>query len=381
MAFAWFRFGRGVAPQLILEYKADSEKGFTMSLTIPLETALSLRDQGALLVDARSPAEFAAATIPGAVNIPLLDDAQRRELGILYREQGNQAARLHGVSLVAGKIPDLVAQVLALKAPHLPVVVFCWRGGTRSRALTQFLDLAGIPARQIIGGHKAFRKHVLDFLAAERWGRLLVLRGLTGVGKTLLLQRLAGEGYPVIDLEALANHRGSTFGNLGLPKQPSQKMFEALLWDRLRVVPAEGFVVTEGESRHIGRVVQPPRFYDALQRETSLWIEAPLAVRVDNILADYPARDDHREEFRQRLRALKERLGKETVGEMERLLDASRWKDLVRELMVRYYDPLYRHTLPERRIEVFLDDPRGDLSNLRGALREILAGGEEEGRP
>ena len=362
----------GVAARLFLEYKAVTKKGFMMKLTIPLQTALTLRDKGALLVDARSPAEFSAATIPGAVNVPLLDDDQRREVGTLFRQQGKQAARLLGMRLVSPKIPDLVNRVLQTKPPNLPVVVFCWRGGMRSRTLTQLLDLAGIPARQISGGHKVFRKHVLDFFAAGHWGRLVVLRGLTGVGKTIILQRLANESWPVVDLEALANHRGSAFGGLGLPAQPSQKMFEAMLWDRLRHIPESGFALTEGESRHIGRVVQPARFFESLQLEKSLWIHAPLQVRIDNILADYPARDDLRGQIRSRLLTLKERLGKEAVDELEKLLETSRWKDLVRELMVRYYDPLYRHTLPERRVEVTVGQPQGDLTAVHQAIREIL---------
>jgi tRNA 2-selenouridine synthase len=344
-----------------------------MTLAISLEKALVLRDKGALLVDARSPAEFAEATIPGAINVPLLDNAERKEVGTLFKQEGKLAARRLGVRLVSGKIPDLVEQVFAARPPcSPPVVVFCWRGGMRSRALAQFLDLAGLPARQLEGGHKAFRRHVLQYFAQAPWGRLIVLRGLTGVGKTVLLHRLREDGYPVIDLEGLANHRGSAFGNLGLPSQPSQKMFEALLWDELRHIAADGYAITEGESRHIGRLVQPPKFFDALQQEISVWIEAPLDVRVRNILDDYPTSDELKQSFLGPLHALKERLGKEVIHELVGLLENSRWEELVRELMVRYYDPLYRHTLPVRRIEVEIPDPAGDLRGVRTAVRRIL---------
>ncbi len=345
-----------------------------MSLSISLQDALSLRDKGALLVDARSPAEFAEATIPGAVNVPLLDDEERRQVGTLYKQEGKSAARQLGVKLVSGKIPGFVDQVMAAKSPGSPpVVVFCWRGGMRSRAMAQFLDLAGLPARQLQGGHKVFRKHVLDYFATGDWGRMIVLRGLTGVGKTALLHRLQEAGRPILDLEGFANHRGSAFGNLGLAEQPSQKMFESLLWDQLRHLGVQDYVVTEGESRHIGRLVQPPRLYESLQREVSIWINAPLELRVDNILADYPVGSELKEAFLGPLRALKERLGKETIAELEGLLEAGRWQDLVRELMVRYYDPLYRHTLPERRIEVEIRNPDGDLRALQEAIQKILA--------
>ena len=135
----------------------------------------------------------------------------------LLQQVGKQQARRRGVQIVAPKIPAMVDQVAALQAgTSQPVVVFCWRGGMRSLALVQFLELAGVPARQLSGGHKGFRRMVLDFFEHGEWGRLLVFRGLTGVGKTEYLQRLAEKGYPVVDLEGLANHRGSAFGNLGL---------------------------------------------------------------------------------------------------------------------------------------------------------------------
>lgn len=344
-----------------------------MTLAIPLEKALVLREKGALLIDARSPAEFAEATIPGAINVPLLDNEERKEVGTLYKLKGKQTARRLGVRIISAKIPALVERVFTARpSGSPPVVVFCWRGGMRSRALTQFLDLAGLPARQMEGGHKAFRKHVLQYFDQGHWARLIVLRGLTGVGKTVLLHRLRDADYPVIDLEGLANHRGSAFGNLGLAPQPSQKMFEALLWEELRHVPEDGYVLAEGESRHIGRLVQPPKFFEALQKEVSLWITAPLDIRVRNILADYPACDELKEKFIGPLYALKERLGKEVIHELEVLLETSRWEELVRELMVRYYDPLYRHTLPERRIEVEVADPEGDLRELQDAVREIV---------
>ena len=135
-----------------------------MSITITLEQTLALREKGALLVDARSPDEFSEATIPGAVNVPILDNAERTEVGTLYKQVGKRQARQRGVELVAPKIPSMVKQIAALQSgTSQPVVVFCWRGGMRSLALTQFLELAGTPARQLVGGHKAFRRHVLDF--------------------------------------------------------------------------------------------------------------------------------------------------------------------------------------------------------------------------
>jgi tRNA 2-selenouridine synthase len=341
--------------------------------SIDLDQALALRDRGAPLIDVRAPAEFAEATIPGAVNVPIFDDAERAAVGTVYKREGKAAARRLGVKLVAPKIPDFVARVeQVLAAARPPAIVFCWRGGMRSYAMTSFLDLAGLPVRQLEGGHKAFRARVREFLAAGQWGRLLVLRGLTGVGKTRLLHLLRDQGYPVLDLEGLANHRGSAFGGLGLGAQPGQKAFEAALWDELRRIPPGAYALAEGESPHIGRLVLPPRLYAALQTETSLWINASLAWRTAVILDDYPARDELKAAFVRPLQALRERLGKEKVEELLALLERGAWEELVGELMLRYYDPLYRHTRPERRIEIDIEPLAAGMERLQAAIAGVL---------
>lgn len=344
-------------------------------LTIDLHQALALRDLGALLIDARSPAEFAEGTIPGAVNVPIFDDAERARVGTLYKVEGKRAAKRLAVDLVAPRLPAMIARIEeALSGRRPPVVVFCWRGGMRSRVLTTFLDFAGIPARQLIGGHKAFRAEVRSFFEEGRWGRLLVLRGLTGVGKTRLLLRLREEGYPVIDLEGLAHHRGSAFGGLGLQNQPTQKTFETRLWDALRQIPEDGYALAEGESKHIGRLVVPPRVFEALQQETTLWINASLDYRVQVTLDDYPAVDDLKPSFIAPLNALRQRLGAETVERLLGLLEAGRWQELVRDLMVLYYDPLYRHTRPERRLEIDIEPEEEGLRRLRTAIEAVRKG-------
>lgn len=343
------------------------------NLKISLDQALSFRDRGAVLIDVRTPAEYAEATIPGAINIPIFSNEERAEIGTIYKQTGKQEARSRGIEIVSPRIPEYIQQVRSVaEDSDLPVVVFCWRGGERSRAMATFFDLAGIPARQLVGGHKRFRKHVLNYFEGVEWGRLLVLRGLTGVGKTVILQRLADDGYPVIDLERLASHRGSAFGSLGLPQQPGQKMFEALLWDQLREIPPEGYALVEGESRHIGRVVLPKTLHRSMQRETSLWLQADMRSRVRCILDDYPARDEMRGEFEGPILALKENLGESKINEMLNLLRTGSWEELVRELMISYYDPRYRHTMPERRIEIDIESFDGPLDELKNAIREVL---------
>ena len=343
-------------------------------LKIDLQKALRQRHEGALFIDCRTPSEFAETTIPGAVNVPLFDDAQRAQVGLLYKEEGPGPARRLAVDLVSPRIPAMIRQVDELLGDRRrPIVVFCWRGGMRSRALTTFLDLAGFSARQLTGGHKAFRAEVRDFLATGEWGRLFVLRGLTGVGKTRVLHRLRDEGYPVLDLEGLANHRGSAFGALGQGEQPSQKTFEARLWDALRNIPADAYALAEGESKHIGKVVLPPRVYDALQQETSLWLDASLDYRIQVILQEYPVDKIPREAFIPPIIALKRRLGGEAVERLLALLQAEKWRELVADLMTLYYDPLYFHTHPDRRIEIPLEPEEEGMARLKESIRHLLA--------
>lgn len=340
---------------------------------IALEKALQKQRQGALLIDVRSPAEFAESTIPGAINVPIFSNEERAQVGTVFKQQGKKDARRLGVELVSPRIPDLIRQVEeARKGIPGPVIIFCWRGGMRSLAITSFLNLAGIPAQQLIGGHKVFRRMVVDYFENEQWAPIFVLRGLTGVGKTRVLHDLQQRDYPVVDLEGLANHRGSAFGALGLEPQPSQKMFEALLWNCLDRFQGEKYLLTEGESLHIGRLQVPKRFHLAMQVQQSVWLTASLDTRAQIILEEYPALDQLKDQFVRPLSSLKERLGKATLAELTELLETGQWEPLVRELMVRYYDPLYLHTLPEQRVEICLDDFEQGVDGIMQAL-ELLS--------
>ncbi len=341
---------------------------------IKIEAALQQRDRGAPLIDTRTPEEFAEATIPGAVNVPLFSNEERARVGRVYHREGAATARLLSVDLVAPRIPALVRDVMRYCGDdRTSAIVFCWRGGERSRAVATFLRLAGIPARQLEGGHKAFRAHVRQFYEKRQWGRLLVLRGLTGVGKTRFLLKLRECGHPVIDLEGLANHRGSAFGALGCAPQPSQKMFEALLWDELRHIGLSQYALAEGESRNIGKCRLPAEVYASLQEETSLWLHASAEMRVKRLLEDYPAVEQCREQFRGPIQALRRRLGGERVERLLALLDRGDWESLAHDLMLYYYDPLYRHTLPQRRIEIDVEEEQSALPLIENAIEAVLA--------
>lgn len=346
------------------------------TFSLPLADALAARDEGALCVDARTPQEYASGTIPGAVSLPLLSAHGNEMVGQAYHNQGPLAARRLGVDLVAPQLPALMAQLDGhLQEPQQKILVFCWRGGLRSQALTTLLRLAGYQAWQITGGHKAFRRHVLTFLEKRAWGRMLVLRGLTGVGKTYFLHRLAAKGYPVLDLEGLARHRGSAFGSIGCQEQPSQKQFEALLWDVLRHIPADGYVVTEGESRHIGRIQLPKTVHAALQEEVSIWLNASMAFRLAVLQQDYNAQALEPQQVVSAIEAIRKRLGGKRVAALTGLAWQRRWSELMQALIQEYYDPLYSYSCPSRRIEVDMEPENLGLERIEQAIANVLRHG------
>lgn len=346
-----------------------------LETTIDLESTLQKRREDALLVDVRTPAEFAETTIPGAVNIPIFSNEERAEIGTLYKQQGKMTARRRGVELVSPRIPTIIDQVetaLTTRYKHnSPAIIFCWRGGLRSHAITTFLNLAGIPARQLLNGHKGFRRKVCADFEQAHWPPIFVLRGLTGIGKTRILEELQQQNYPVIDLEGLANHRGSAFGGLGLTCQPSQKLFEARLWDRLDQLKDSHYLIVEGESRHIGRLTIPVNFHRAMQQQTSLWLTTPLQHRIRIILADYHDLPRHHADVERALLSLKERLGGKTIEQYRQLLAHHDWETLIAELMTNYYDPLYLHTRPEQRIEICYDTLEQGAEQVAAVIKQL----------
>lgn len=340
---------------------------------LDITQAIEHLDKGSIFVDVRAPSEFTQATIPGACNIPILTEEQRIEVGTLHKHSGANHARRRGMELIAPRLPDLIGRVTALQQESKrPVIIFCWRGGLRSAAMTAFLHLCGVPVFQLQGGHKAFRGHVLDYFERGEWARMLVLRGLTGVGKTRILEQLRTQGWPILNLEALANHRGSAFGAIGCSEQPGQKQFEALLWNELRHTRADDYMLTEGESKHIGRVMLPARLYQALQQEKTLWLETNMENRIKVIAEDYAVEDLPAQAFIQPLDALIQRLGHERVGQLHKLLDQRNWNVLIRELMLQYYDPLYAHTKPQRRVEITVDPFASEHPELLQALTTLI---------
>ena len=250
---------------------------------ISIEKALELK--APLFIDLRSPCEYEEAHIPGAVNIPLFDNEERSVVGTTYRVVSNQAAIDKGLEIVAPKLPEIYKKIKPY-GEQREIVLYCWRGGMRSQAISQFLDLLGLTHYRLSGGYKAFRRHVCSFF--EKFQQeIITLHGLTGAGKTEILQELRKKGYPAIDLEDLANHRGSVFGHIGLGKAPSQKHFEGLLfWECQKHRKAKRIAV-ECESQRIGVLQLPKSFFNAMQTGRRVLVYDSMAHRVERLVATY----------------------------------------------------------------------------------------------
>ncbi|MBL8860884.1 MAG: tRNA 2-selenouridine(34) synthase MnmH [Planctomycetes bacterium] len=376
-----------------------------MRLTFPTLSASELCSRPPrAVIDLRSPAEFAEDHVPGAVNVPLFDDVQRALVGTLYArsspEDAFQAARdivrgrigmlVAGIAAATGWTPraeDFEARVDALTgggfertssflvgaeaspAPAAPVVFHCWRGGLRSRSVLHFVrELGFTEATLLAGGYKAYRAEVARHLAGFQPPPAFVLRGLTGVGKTLVLREIERRVPElVIDLEALAGHRSSLLGMVGL-EPCSQKEFETRLAERLRR-PLGPFLVLEGESRKVGDAIVPPALWRALDEGESLELVAGVERRVEVLAADYLASARARDDLRRQLPLVEARMPRKHVGAgLVTLLDAGRTDELVRLLLEHYYDPLYRHSEKGRSYA-----ERFDATDPRAAAEACLA--------
>jgi len=303
-----------------------------------------------LIIDVRSPGEFQEARIPGSINVALLNDDERVVLGTIYKQQGEQIARRYALKIISPKIPLLIDEILAKKEHSRSIVIHCWRGGLRSEAVSSVLSIAGIASYRLTGGYKAWRNMVLHELDSDRFAfEPIVLYGMTGSGKTDLLHELSKLGYQVLDLEQLASHRGSIFGGIGLGSQPSQKNFEALLWECLRNLDLRKPVFIEAESRKIGKVSLPDTVLKRIKEGQAIFVEAGVSQRVKRITRQYlnscTSIKDGIDESLKLLELIKQSIGKAQLERIHQLSAESNIDEIVRILLEEYYDPLYAKSM------------------------------------
>ena len=324
-----------------------------------------------LVVDVRTPLEYTEDHLPGSINVPLLSNEERVEIGTLYKQTGPHQARARGLELTAHRFPAMVAEI-AEAAAGRPILVYCWRGGLRSKTVTAILNLTGFTAAQLQGGYRAFRNHVAAYFEPFRPpGPLVVVHGMTGIGKTTFLLGLESDQCSVIDLEGLACHRGSAFGELGLSQDLSQKRFETLLWDAFRRLPPGLPIIVEGESRRIGKVSLPGNMYEVMGESVKVWCEAQLQTRVNRLIAEYGL-PEYRLGMAEALAKIRKRLGGEKHAEIAGYLERWELAPFMTELVVNYYDKVYYKTREWREdIAISLEDYTVAAQELERFIREM----------
>lgn len=340
-----------------------------MHETIPFDKSLI---DTHLPVDVRTPLEYAEDHIPGAINIPLLSNEERVEIGIIYKQTGSLAARIRGLDLTAHRMPHMVSAI-GHAAAGRPILVYCWRGGLRSKAVAAILDLAGYRAVQLMGGYKAFRNHVRSYFEPfHPPGPLVVIHGMTGIGKTAFLLGLQSYHFTVIDLEGLAGHRGSAFGELGLGQHLTQKRFDTLLWDAFRTVPPGNPVLVEGESKRIGRLSLPGEMYEVMLNSAKVWCHASLETRIRRLIVEY-GRPEYQEGMAMALQRIRKRLGGEKYAEIAGYLERWELEPFTAELIKHYYDKVYYKTREWREdIAISLEDYEVAKMELERFVRALL---------
>lgn len=296
----------------------------------------------AILVDVRSEGEYSEATIPRALNLPLFNNFERAEVGKAYTQISPHAARQIGLNIISPKLPSLVERALKL-AESGQLVLFCWRGGMRSKALATILDIMGIPVYRLQGGYKAYRAKVLEYFKDKPTFRIIVLSGNTGVGKTEFLSRLRLEGYPAIDLEKLANNRGSVFGAMGLGAPPSQKAFEAMLYEELKSLAEFDYIIVECESKRIGRIALPVNFYRAMQNGTKVLLFDSVPNRVERLIKEYSSVPNALAEIDKALERLLKTLGHTKIQYLKELIRQENFQEFTEKLLLEYYDLYYAY--------------------------------------
>ncbi|MCX6315930.1 MAG: tRNA 2-selenouridine(34) synthase MnmH [Bacteroidetes bacterium] len=319
------------------------------------------------VIDVRSPGEYQHAHIPGAYSLPLFTDEERKVVGTAYKQQSRETAIKEGLDFFGPKMRKMVEEAEAICKNHHTqnsqaengthpvnrVLVYCWRGGMRSSAVAWLLDIYGFKVHTLIGGYKKFRNHVLETFRLPH--PLYILGGFTGSGKTELLKGLQQKGETVIDLEAIASHKGSAFGNIGMPKQPTQEMFENKLALQLRKAvsnnesseKAESYspIWLEDESQRIGLVNIPHELWKTMRNAPVWFLEIPFEERLTHIVQEYGALDQER--LRDAIGRISQKLGSLNANTAISMLNEGNIRACF-EILLRYYDKFYFRSLHNR---------------------------------
>ena len=312
------------------------------------------------VIDVRSPGEFNQGHIPGAFNIPLFSDNERASVGIMYKKQGKKASVKKGLGFVGPKMLDFINTAEKI-SPDGKLLIHCWRGGMRSESMAWLFETAGFECEVLEGGYKAYRGHIRETILDNK--EMLVLGGLTGSGKTVLLKKMQDLGEPVVDLEGLANHRGSAFGGIGLPKQPNSEHFENMLFKELSKI-SDKYVWVEDESLQIGKIYIPEPFYKRMCQSSVIFIDVPDDYRIDILVDEYAKLDVVL--LKEATNKLNKRLGDLATRQAVESLEEGNYDETAR-ILLAYYDKTYTYGLNQKQPDNvhhldLLKVPRGDYA-------------------
>ncbi len=347
----------------------------TPPTSIPSQSIETFLAAAGPLLDVRSPGEFERGHIPDAFSLPLFDDAGRAEIGTLYKQKGRTEAVRLGLALVGPRLEELSGRLLELAAaaPGAPLRIHCWRGGMRSGSVAWLAGTLDLPVLLLAGGYKAWRHWVLRQF--ERPWSLRLLGGRTGSAKTELLLALRERGVAVIDLEGRAHHRGSSFGALGQPPQPSTEHFENLLAADLAALEGAPEIWLEAESVQVGRCRIPSGLWQQMKRAPLLEVRRPLEVRVEHLVRLYGVQDPAG--LAEATARIARRLGPQRTTAALAAIEARDWAAASRQ-MLDYYDRCYDHELDRHPLVASVD--LGDLAPA-AAADQLLAQGLVRTRP
>ncbi len=314
-----------------------------MTRLIDVKDAVLLKNK--IFVDVRSPNEFNNGSIPGAINIPLLDNEERVEIGTLYKQVDPEAAKTRGLEIISPKLKHFYDEVNKIDASIEDIIIYCARGGLRSTFFTNFFNVINRNVYQLDGGFKSYRQFALDYISnIKKHHEFIVLHGYTGVGKTELLKRLSQEKVPILDLEALAHNKGSVFGQLNEPVV-SQKNFENQLLEELTHI-GNRFVVVESESKRLGSVNLPNELYDAIIHGKHVLVETSNENRISRLVDDYVNNcPGHEEMLINAIDNLRKRISNEKADCYIQWVKEKKFDHIAEELILNYYDPMYLHSI------------------------------------
>jgi len=297
------------------------------------------------VIDVRSPSEFKKGHIPGAINVPLFSDEERAIVGTKYVQESRYSSVVAGLDMVGPKLSGFVETATKI-APNGKILVYCWRGGMRSSSMAWLLNLGGFQAKTIVGGYKSYRRYGKEYLSKPF--KIVVLGGMTGSGKTDILKELINRGEQVIDLEGLANHKGSAFGAIGQKPQPSTEFFENLLFEELYKLDISKHFWVEDESKSIGSVFIPHEFFDQMLNSRVIAIERTFESRVKKLTAEYTSCDPQL--LIDSTRRIAKRLGGDNVTKAIQCIEDGQFEEAV-AISLKYYDKAYQYGLSNKKVK------------------------------